>query len=106
MESQITDWIRVCATNEIDDEDVIRFDNGGRTFAVYRTQDGYFATDGYCTHEKQHLADGLVVGRVIECPLHGGRFDIATGRALSAPVCVDLRTYEVMVKEGEVFLAL
>ncbi len=102
----MTDWIRVCGADEIDDEDVIRFDSGGRTFAVYRTPDGYFATDGFCTHEEQHLADGLVVGRVIECPLHGGRFDVASGKALSAPVCTDLRTHDVKVEDGQVFLAL
>ena len=44
-------------------EDVVRFDHGGRTYAIYRTADDrYFATDGLCTHEKVHLADGFVDG--------------------------------------------
>ncbi len=102
----MTDWLHVCAADEIDDEDVLRFDRDGCTFAIYRTEGGYFATDGFCTHEKQHLADGLVIGRVIECPLHGGRFDMTTGKALSAPVCIDLRTYDVKVEDGQVYLAL
>jgi 3-phenylpropionate/trans-cinnamate dioxygenase ferredoxin component len=39
---------------------VIRFDHGGRTFAIYRSpDDAFFATDGLCTHEQVHLADGL-----------------------------------------------
>lgn len=56
------------------------------------------------THQQQLLAQGLVIGTVIECPLHQGRFDIVTGNALSPPVCVDLTTYPVMVENGAVFI--
>lgn len=100
-------WIEVCAADEIDEEDVIRFDHAGRTFAVYRSpEDTYHATDGLCTHEKIHLADGLVMDHVIECPKHNGRFNYKTGEAKGAPVCVDLRTYPVKVEDGTVFIAL
>lgn len=100
-------WIEVCAVDEIDEEDVIRFDHAGRTFAVYRSpEDTYHATDGLCTHEKIHLADGLVMDHVIECPKHNGRFNYKTGEAKGAPVCVDLRTYPVKVEDGTVFIAL
>ena len=46
-------WVKACAADEIDEEGVIRFDHGDRTFAVYRSpEDEYYATDGLCTHEK------------------------------------------------------
>ena len=100
-------WIEVCAAEEIDEEDVLRFDHAGRTFAVYRSpEDTFHATDGLCTHEKIHLADGLVMDHIIECPKHNGRFDYRTGAAKGAPVCVDLRTYPVKVEDGTVFIAL
>lgn len=100
-------WIAACAADEIDPEDVIRFDHGGRTFAIYRTEDDrYFATDGLCTHEYALLTDGLVMGTIIECPMHNGRFDFTTGAAKGAPVCVDLATYPVKVEGGRVFLRL
>ncbi len=99
-------WIRVCAADEIDEDDLIRFDHGSRTFCVYNTEKGFFATDGHCTHEEQHLEDGLVIGTVIECPLHQGRFDIPTGKALSAPVCVDLTTYATRIENGELYIDL
>ena len=101
------DWIDACATGDIDEEDVIRFDHGGRVFAVYRTDDDrYYATDGICTHERAFLADGLVMGTIIECPKHNGRFDIRTGEAKGAPVCVNLKTYPVKVEGGRVFLRI
>ncbi len=100
-------WVEACAADEIDEEDVIRFDEGGRSFAIYRSpDDGYFATDGLCTHEKVHLADGLVMGAIIECPKHNGRFDYTTGKAKGAPVCVDLKTYPVKVEGGKVLIGL
>ena len=43
---------------------------------------------------------------VIECPKHNGRFDYRTGKALGAPVCVNLKTYPVRVDAGRVLLAV
>ena len=102
----MTVWVKACAADDIDDEDVIRFDHEGKTFALYRKDDEFFATDGLCTHEKVHLADGLVMNYVIECPKHNGRFDYRTGAAKGAPVCVDLKTYPVKVEAGQLFLNL
>ena len=100
-------WVEVCAADEIDEEDVVRFDHAGRTFAIYRSpEDTYHATDGLCTHEKIHLADGLVMDHIIECPKHNGRFDYRTGEAKGAPVCVNLRTYAVKVEGGKVMIGL
>jgi 3-phenylpropionate/trans-cinnamate dioxygenase ferredoxin subunit len=100
------DWHRVCAADEIPPEDVVPFDLGERSFAVYNTPAGFFATDGLCTHEEQQLADGFVIDTVIECPLHQGRFDVRTGKALCPPVCVDLKTYPVQVVDDEVYIQI
>jgi 3-phenylpropionate/trans-cinnamate dioxygenase ferredoxin subunit len=103
----MTQWIEACAVGDIDAEDVMRFDHGGRSFAIYRSPDDrYYATDGLCTHEKVHLADGLVMDHIIECPKHNGRFDYRTGAAKGAPVCVNLATYPVRVEDGKVMIGL
>jgi len=100
-------WVDACAADDVDEEDVLRFDHGGRTFAIYRNEDDeYFATDGLCTHEKVHLADGLVLGDIIECPKHNGRFNYKTGVAKGAPACVNLKTYPVKVEGGRVLLQI
>jgi 3-phenylpropionate/trans-cinnamate dioxygenase ferredoxin subunit len=103
----MANWIDACATDEIDEEDVMRFDHGGRTFAIYHSPDGeFFCTDGLCSHENVHLAGGLVMDYVIECPKHNGQFDYRTGEAKRAPVCVNLRTYPVQVDGGRVMVDL
>jgi 3-phenylpropionate/trans-cinnamate dioxygenase ferredoxin subunit len=101
----MVNWVEACSADDIEPEDVIRFDHGGRTFAIYRSpEDEYFATDGICTHEHAHLADGLVMENIIECPKHNGRFDYKTGEAKGAPVCVDLTTYQVRIEGGKVLI--
>jgi 3-phenylpropionate/trans-cinnamate dioxygenase ferredoxin subunit len=100
-------WIEACAADDIEAGDVIRFDHGGRTFAIYRSPDDhYYATDGLCTHEHAHLAYGLVMDHIIECPKHNGRFDYRTGQAQRAPACIDLKTYPVKVEGGRVMIDL
>ena len=100
-------WVAACEIDDIEPEDVVRFDHGGRTFAIYRTRDDkYYATDGLCTHEKVHLAKGFVMEHIIECPKHNGRFDYRTGAARGAPVCVNLKTYAVKVEGDDVLLDL
>ena len=99
-------WIDACATSDIDEEDLIAWIYEGQCIAIYNTPKGYFATALMCTHEAQSLEEGLVIDGVIECPLHQGRFDIATGKALGAPVFDDLQTYPVKVEGERVFVQL
>jgi 3-phenylpropionate/trans-cinnamate dioxygenase ferredoxin subunit len=101
------EWIETCGVDDIEEEDVIRFDYGDRSFAIYRTaQSQYYATDGYCTHEKFHLSGGLVMGTTIECPKHNGRFNYVTGEAKRAPVCVNIKTYPVKIEADKVFIKI
>jgi len=99
-------WHPVCNIGEIDLEDVTQFEHGGKFYAVYHTPSGFYATDGLCTHEDEFLADGLVLGEIIECPRHQGRFEIPTGEAKGAPVCVNLQTYPTKVEEQQVYIGL
>jgi 3-phenylpropionate/trans-cinnamate dioxygenase ferredoxin subunit len=100
-------WIDAGPADRIAPEDVAEFEHGDKLYALYRTADDrYYATDGLCTHEYAELADGLVSGTIIECPLHNGRFDFVTGEAKGAPACVNLVTCPVKVEGGRIFLKL
>ena len=100
-------WIKACDTDDIEPEDVMPFDHGGRTYAIYRTAEGeFYATDGHCTHAQVHLAGGLVMDHLIECPKHNGRFDFTSGKAQGAPACIDLKTYPTKIEGGAVFIQL
>ena len=103
----VNGWVEVCVSHFLKPEDVIRFDHERKSCAIYRTADGALhATDGICTHGNTHLADGLVKGRLIECPKHNGRFDITDGSPQRQPVCVALKTYKTREHDGKIFLDL
>jgi nitrite reductase/ring-hydroxylating ferredoxin subunit len=48
------------------------------------------------------LSEGWLEGDQVECPLHGGRFEVATGKAMGDPVDCDLKTYPVRVSGEDV----
>ena len=77
-----------------------RFVLEGEAVAVFRTRDGaLFATQAACPHRQGPLADGIVGGGRVFCPLHAYDFDLATGASRSG-TCDNLRTHPVTVDEG------
>jgi 3-phenylpropionate/trans-cinnamate dioxygenase ferredoxin subunit len=99
-------WVVVADADEIEEGDVIEVSVGERLLAIYRTRDGYFASDGICTHQRAHLAEGLVIGHIIECPKHQGRFDLRDGAPKGPPASVPLCTYPVKLADRRVHVAI
>src|SRR6266849_4700587 len=78
----------------------------GKEIALYDLDGAVHATDDVCTHAYAKLSDGWLDKGEIECPLHAGRFDIATGKALCPPVTDDLKTYPVRTVGDEIQVKL
>ena len=76
----------------------------GREIAVFNIGGEFFATSDRCTHMRGRLSDGYVEGGVVECPLHFGKFDIRSGRALSPPCKISLAVFPVKVEGGSVWV--
>jgi 3-phenylpropionate/trans-cinnamate dioxygenase ferredoxin component len=103
----MSQWVRACGVDDVEEEDVIRWDHEGQTYAIYQSpENAFYATSGICTHEKTCLADGLVMGDIIECPKHNGRFNYKTGQAKGAPVIVDIRTFRTKVDGDDVMVEI
>ena len=79
--------------------------DGGLSLAVFLAGGEVFVTDAMCTHGLAVLTDGYQEDFVIECPLHGGSFDIRTGAALTAPCEIAVKTYPVSIDDGWVTVA-
>lgn len=100
-------WTDVAAAADLPDGDVVGRVVGGREIALYRLGDEVFATDATCTHGNASLCGGFVEpDGTVECPLHQGRFDIRSGRALCEPLEHDLRTHAVRQEGGRIWLRL
>lgn len=99
-------WTEVLDSANLPDEDVVGVDVAGRQVALYVVNGEVYATDNICTHGHARLCDGFLEDYEIECPLHQGRFDIRSGKALCEPLTVDLRSYPVKIEDGRVFVDL
>ena len=79
----------------------------GRSLCVGFTEDGEWgAIDNVCTHDGGVLGEGELDDNAVECPRHGGRFDLFTGRVLALPPVRPVRAYPARVEDGEVVVEL
>ena len=100
-------WTRVAASAAVPEGEMVGVRVGDLTIAIYHLSGGEFhATSDVCTHEFAQLSDGFLEGGVVECPLHGGKFDVRTGKAVAAPCQKDIEVYEVRVEGGDVLVKL
>jgi naphthalene 1,2-dioxygenase system ferredoxin subunit len=106
MTQDTRDWIAAATIESVREGEVLGVRLGERHIALYRLDGQVFATDGMCTHQRVLLCDGFLENGEIECPLHQGRFDIRSGKALCAPLSVDLKVYPVRVVDETIYVAI
>ncbi len=106
MNDTSVEYHAVAKTGDLDDEEVMGVSVNGKDIALYRIEGEFYATDGICTHEYVGLSDGYVEGDIIECPMHGGKFEIKTGKPANAPVTVGLKTYKVKIDGDTVYIGI
>lgn len=90
-------WVTVAARSSLAADSVVGVKVGDLEVAVYHVGGEFFATDNICPHAYAHLSGGWLEGDIIECPLHGGRFEIKTGKVVDGPVDCDIKTFPVRV---------
>ena len=79
----------------------------GRSLCIGLTEDGEWgAIDNVCTHDGGVLGDGELEGEAVECPRHGGRFDLFSGRVLALPPVRPVSAYPVRVEDGQIVVDL
>lgn len=100
------DWHYALDEDEVEEEDVMPAVICDQRIAVYRISGRIYATEDRCTHGGAALSEGVVVGDVIECPLHQGRFCIRTGQPRGGPVRQALRTFPTKVENGRISIRI
>ncbi len=97
-------WVKVADYSDVPEDGTLLVDLGAEPVCLYNLGGKIFATHDTCTHGQASLADGFIEGEEIECPLHQGRFRIATGKAVGVPCTEDIRVYAVKIDNGAVLL--
>lgn len=78
----------------------------GKPIGLFLRPDGTpYAFSDVCTHEEGTLSDGVVMDdKVIECPLHGARFNMATGKVLALPAMEDIQVYKTKIEGDDILI--
>jgi 3-phenylpropionate/trans-cinnamate dioxygenase ferredoxin subunit len=94
--------VAVARVEDIPPGSVKVVDAAGRRIALCNYDGTFYAIDDECTHDRGSLDQGELIGNEIECPRHGARFDIKTGRATRLPAIRPVQAYKVTVSDGSI----
>lgn len=97
-------WVRIASVEEIPLHSMKQFVLDEDEIAVYHIDEGFYATSDICTHASQRLTEGTLSGAIVACPKHGGKFNVTTGQATAFPCVIPLATYEVALRNDEVWV--
>ena len=82
------------------------FEVSDRAIAVCNVEGEFYAVDDVCTHDEGSLDQGALDNFEIECPRHGARFDVRTGKVTALPASLPIDTFEVRVQGDDIEIDL
>jgi 3-phenylpropionate/trans-cinnamate dioxygenase ferredoxin component len=97
---------RATSTDAVAPGQVVVVDVDERRLAIANVDGQYYAIDDVCTHDGGPLGEGCLYGNDVECPRHGARFDVRTGRVTRMPAVRPVHSYPVTVDQGSVYVDL
>ena len=102
----MSNWMKVCALDEIPKLGARVVQHGGIDIAVFRNaEDEVFAVEDRCPHKGGPLSQGIVNGRKVTCPLHGWNIELDSGCAV-APDEGCAREFPIKIEGSRVWLDL
>jgi 3-phenylpropionate/trans-cinnamate dioxygenase ferredoxin component len=90
-------WLFAAKKDEVAPGSAHMVEVAGHAVAICNTGDGVYTIDNKCTHDNGPLGQGKLDGKAIECPRHGARFDVTTGRVLALPAVRPVKSYPTRV---------
>jgi 3-phenylpropionate/trans-cinnamate dioxygenase ferredoxin component len=94
--------VRVASKSEVPPGEVRVFEANGRSIALANVNGEFFAIDNVCTHDGGPLGEGTLWNDQVECPRHGARFDVRSGRVMALPAVLPVRSYPVQVDGDDI----
>ena len=101
-----TNWVKLCKLDDIPPSQARTVNAGGVAIAVFRlTNNRVKAVENRCPHKQGPLAEGIISGDDVLCPLHNWRVSLESGE-VAAPDSGCVKTYLVKVEDEQVFLKI
>ena len=102
----MADFVTVASTSDIPPGEMKVVEVDGQEVAIANVDGEYCAFANSCTHKGGPLGEGLLLpGGVVECPFHGGLFDVRTGEVKGPPPTEPIQTYPVQVEGDSIKVA-
>ena len=98
----MADFVSIAKASDVTPGTVRTFSVDGKSIALCNVDGTYYAIEDVCTHDGGELGEGFLEDDQIECPRHGARFDVKTGRALTLPAVMPVQSYPVEVAGDEI----
>ena len=107
------EYVRVADTSELAPGRMKKARLEGHDIVLVNVDGNFYAIADRCTHLGGSLSEGTLVSVIVECPRHGARFDVWTGRAVSGAKVLffekavkDTACFEVLVDGSRIFIGL
>ena len=91
----MSNFISVANVSDFNDQPSKCVEVAGKKIALFKLDDEFFAIDDTCTHKGGSLNEGNIEGDEVECPWHGARFNIKSGKVTLDPADDDVSSYDV-----------
>ena len=98
------DFVKIGETKDIQSSQMKAVDVNGERVCVANVEGKYYVIGNVCTHMGGPLAEGKLEGFEVECPWHGSKFDIRTGKVVRPPAMREEPIYEVKVEDNNVLI--
>jgi 3-phenylpropionate/trans-cinnamate dioxygenase ferredoxin subunit len=102
----VSGWITVGKVNDFSREGTHAVTVGDTQICLVQLGGQYYALDDRCSHAEAMLSAGEVEDGEVACPLHGARFDLKSGAAMTPPATMPVRTHAVKVEGDSVLIRL
>ena len=100
----MADWIRVAGEGDCPPGQLLGVEADGTKVVLANVDGHFYALRDRCSHADFPLHDGVLEGTELECIHHGARFDVCTGENRGFPAIRPVESYDVEVRDGEVFI--
>jgi nitrite reductase/ring-hydroxylating ferredoxin subunit len=97
---RMSDWVEVASVGDVAEGELRSYTVLDRAVAVANVEGDLHAFEDTCTHQGCSLSEGDLDGTIVECPCHGGRFDVTTGEAVGGPPVDPVDVLDVREEEG------
>ena len=96
------EFVKVASASDIPPGEMLIVEVGDEEIAIANLDGDFVAFQNACTHRAGPLGEGILTGDVVECPFHGGQFNVRTGACVAPPPTEPLKTYAVQVDAGDI----